>query len=67
MDNADRKYVVYKHTSPSNKVYIGITCQNPPKKDGRVVIIQKLGNVVEGKLNLLKVSSGVTLPKSKTQ
>lgn len=32
MDNADRKYVVYKHTSPSNKVYIGITCQNPPKK-----------------------------------
>lgn len=25
-------YVVYKHTSPSGKVYIGITCQNPPEK-----------------------------------
>lgn len=25
----DRKYVVYKHTSPSGKVYIGITCQKP--------------------------------------
>lgn len=28
----DRCYVVYKHTSPSNKVYIGVTCQNPPEK-----------------------------------
>lgn len=28
----DRNYVVYKHTSPSDKVYIGITCQNPPEK-----------------------------------
>lgn len=25
------KYIVYKHTSPSNKVYIGITC-SPPKR-----------------------------------
>ena len=25
-------YVVYKHTSPSNKVYIGITCQKPKKR-----------------------------------
>ncbi len=25
-------YRVYKHTSPSNKVYIGITCMNPPEK-----------------------------------
>lgn len=25
----DKKYVVYKHTSPSGKVYIGITCQKP--------------------------------------
>lgn len=32
MNNEERKYVVYKHTSPSNKVYIGITCQNPPEK-----------------------------------
>lgn len=24
-----RKYVVYKHTSPSGKVYIGITCRKP--------------------------------------
>lgn len=23
------KYCVYKHTSPSKKVYIGVTCQNP--------------------------------------
>lgn len=30
--NNERKYVVYKHTSPSNKVYIGVTCQNPPEK-----------------------------------
>ena len=27
-----RNYVVYKHTSPSNKVYIGITGQIPPEK-----------------------------------
>ena len=32
MDNNDRKYVVYKHTSPDNKVYIGITSQVPPEK-----------------------------------
>jgi group I intron endonuclease len=25
-------YCVYKHTSPSGKVYIGITCQNPIKR-----------------------------------
>ena len=28
----ERKWCVYKHTSPSNKVYIGITCQNPEKR-----------------------------------
>lgn len=28
----ERKFVVYKHTSPNNKVYIGITGQNPPEK-----------------------------------
>ena len=32
MNNDKREYVVYKHTSPSNKVYIGITGQNPPEK-----------------------------------
>lgn len=31
-NNEERNYVVYKHTSPSGKVYIGITCQNPPEK-----------------------------------
>lgn len=31
-ENEERNYVVYKHTSPSNKVYIGITRQNPPEK-----------------------------------
>ena len=25
-------YIVYKHTSPSGKVYIGITCQHPAKR-----------------------------------
>lgn len=28
----ERKFVVYKHTSPSDKVYIGITCQEPSKR-----------------------------------
>lgn len=28
----DRCYVAYKHTAPNNKVYIGITRQNPPEK-----------------------------------
>ena len=28
----DKEYFVYKHTSPSNKNYIGITRQNPPSK-----------------------------------
>lgn len=28
----ENNYVVYKHTSPSNKVYIGITCQEPEKR-----------------------------------
>lgn len=28
----DRCYVVYKHTAPNGKCYIGITCQNPPEK-----------------------------------
>ena len=31
----ESNYVVYKHTSPSNKVYIGITGQNPPEKRWR--------------------------------
>lgn len=28
----DKKYVVYLHTSPSNKKYIGITCQEPNQR-----------------------------------
>lgn len=28
-------YIVYKHTSPSGKVYIGITCQKPEARWGR--------------------------------
>lgn len=28
----EKKYIVYKHTSPSNKVYIGITRQEPSKR-----------------------------------
>lgn len=30
--NMEKKYCVYKHTSPNGKVYIGITCQNPLKR-----------------------------------
>ena len=33
----EKRYYVYKHTSPSNKIYIGITCKNPEirwRKDG---------------------------------
>ena len=30
--NKERNYVVYKHTSPSGKVYIGVTRQSPPEK-----------------------------------
>lgn len=33
--NEEKCYVVYKHTSPSGKCYIGITCQNPPEKRWR--------------------------------
>lgn len=32
MKNKDRRYVVYKHTSPNGKCYIGMTRQNPPEK-----------------------------------
>ena len=28
----DKKYVVYKHTSPNGLVYIGITCQRPTRR-----------------------------------
>ena len=30
--NNDNNYIVYKHTSPSNKVYIGITSQSPNRR-----------------------------------
>jgi hypothetical protein len=29
MINKDKIYIVYEHISPSNKKYIGITCQTP--------------------------------------
>ena len=32
MKNDEKKYCVYKHTSPSGKVYIGITNKYPPEK-----------------------------------
>ena len=28
----ETKFIVYKHTSPSDKVYIGVTCQEPNKR-----------------------------------
>lgn len=43
MSNKDKIYKVYKHTSPSDKVYIGITKQNPAKRwqNGRGYICNK--------------------------
>lgn len=32
MEPMDRKYTVYKHTSPSGKAYIGITCQEVSRR-----------------------------------
>lgn len=32
MKNKNKRYVVYKHTSPNGKCYIGITRQSPPEK-----------------------------------
>lgn len=32
MKNKEKRYVVYMHTSPNNKRYVGITRQNPPEK-----------------------------------
>lgn len=31
----DKKYIIYKHTAPNDKVYIGQTCQDPNKRFGR--------------------------------
>lgn len=31
MENIDKTYCVYMHTSPSGKSYIGITCKKPPE------------------------------------
>lgn len=33
--NEERRYCVYIHTSPSNKAYIGITCQTPEDRWGK--------------------------------
>ena len=35
LKDRSRKFVVYKHTTPSNKVYVGITCEPPEKRWGR--------------------------------
>ena len=32
VENAQKKYCVYKHTAPNGKVYIGITCKNPMER-----------------------------------
>ena len=32
MECEHKSYYVYKHTSPNNKIYIGITGQNPEKR-----------------------------------
>ena len=32
MINKNKKYIVYEHISPSNKRYIGITCQTPEQR-----------------------------------
>lgn len=34
VENIERKYCVYMHISPSNKAYIGITCQKPNERWG---------------------------------
>lgn len=28
----DKRYYLYRHTTPSGKVYIGITCQKPENR-----------------------------------
>ena len=33
--NKNKKFIVYMHTSPSNKKYIGITCQKPSHRYGK--------------------------------
>lgn len=33
--NKENNYTVYKHTSPSGKIYIGLTCQTPEGRWGR--------------------------------
>ena len=35
VNNSEKLWCVYKHTSPSNKVYIGITCQKPSNRWNR--------------------------------
>ena len=35
MENQERKWCVYKHTSPNGKVYIGITSQKPEHRWGK--------------------------------
>ena len=41
-DAASRTYIVYKHTSPSGKVYIGITSRTPEARWGKDGVEYKL-------------------------
>ena len=34
-EKEERNYTVYKHTSPSGKIYIGMTCQKPKDRWGK--------------------------------
>ena len=48
--NNDRCYIVYMHTSPSGKRYIGITSKNPPEKrwlNGRGYRNEYIKNVIQ--------------------
>lgn len=45
MSNGENSYSVYKHTTPSNKVYIGITRQRPERRWQNGYGYEKHGNI----------------------
>lgn len=45
MEIEERRYCVYMHTSPSGKVYIGITRTSPEKDGGRTGAVTKNRNI----------------------
>ena len=49
-----RKYYIYKHTFPNNKVYIGITCQQPELRWGNAgegyLQVNKYGKPTQAKM-----------------